>query len=110
MYFHVIYFLFLNIAGHYVPAFGAEIVKSNSPYAKNLKGVGKYELHYIFSFSAVHNNVNVSGIGNGWVDPKIQYGAYAEVCCIIYYDIRRKVLLYMKGNMCVAERLIELIV
>ena len=25
------------------------------------------------------NNVNLSGIGNGWVDPKIQYGAYAEV-------------------------------
>ena len=34
--------LFLNTAGHYVPAFGAEIVRSNSPYAKNLKGVGTY--------------------------------------------------------------------
>ncbi|XP_065897505.1 uncharacterized protein [Dysidea avara] len=52
-----LYILGESYAGHYVPAFGAEIVRSNSPYAKNLKGVG---------------------IGNGWVDPKIQYGAYAE--------------------------------
>ena len=34
--------LFLITAGHYVPAFGAEIVRSSSPYAKNLKGVGMY--------------------------------------------------------------------
>jgi carboxypeptidase C (cathepsin A) len=46
-----------SYAGHYVPAIGAEIVNSNSLYAKNLKGIG---------------------IGNGWVDPKVQYNAYAK--------------------------------
>lgn len=46
-----------SYAGHYVPAIGAEIVTSNSVYAQNLKGIG---------------------IGNGWVDPKTQYKAYAE--------------------------------
>jgi len=71
---------FLNAAGHYVPAFGAEIVKSNSLYAKNLKGVGKYKL--CLSAQLSQCNVDISGIGNGWVDPKIQYGAYAEVGCV----------------------------
>ena len=51
----------LYVAGHYVPATGQVIVESNSVYAKNLKGIG---------------------IGNGWVDPKLQYGAYSEVCYI----------------------------
>lgn len=45
-------------AGHYVPATGQVIVESNSVYAKNLKGIG---------------------IGNGWVDPYIQYAAYGQV-------------------------------
>ena len=46
------------IAGHYVPATGQVIVESNSVFAKNLKGIG---------------------IGNGWVDPYLQYAAYGEV-------------------------------
>ena len=45
-------------AGHYVPATAQVILESNSVYAKNLKGIG---------------------IGNGWVDPYIQYNAYAKV-------------------------------
>lgn len=45
-------------AGHYVPATGQVIVESNSIYAKNLKGIG---------------------IGNGWVDPYVQYAAYSQV-------------------------------
>lgn len=48
----------LFIAGHYVPATAQVIIESNSVYSKNLKGIG---------------------IGNGWVDPKIQYKAYSEV-------------------------------
>ena len=50
------------IAGHYVPATGQVIVESNSVYAKNLKGIG---------------------IGNGWVDPYLQYAAYPEVYRVI---------------------------
>lgn len=46
-----------SYAGHYIPAAGQYIVESNSAYAKNLKGIA---------------------IGNGWVDPYIQYKAYAE--------------------------------
>ena len=46
-----------SYAGHYVPAIGQAIVQSNSIYAKNLKGIA---------------------IGNGWVDPYIQYKAYAQ--------------------------------
>ena len=41
-----------------MPATGQVIVESNSIYAKNLKGLG---------------------IGNGWVDPYLQYAAYGEV-------------------------------
>lgn len=48
----------IHAAGHYVPATAQIIVESNSEHAKNLKGIG---------------------IGNGWVDPKLQYGAYSEV-------------------------------
>ena len=47
-----------HIAGHYVPATGQVIVESNSVYAKNLKGIA---------------------IGNGWVDPYLQYAAYGKV-------------------------------
>ena len=47
----------MYIAGHYVPATAQVIVESNSVYSKNLKGIG---------------------IGNGWVDPVIQYKAYAQ--------------------------------
>lgn len=47
-------------AGHYVPATAQVIVESNSVYSKNLKGIG---------------------IGNGWVDPKLQYAAYSQVAC-----------------------------
>ncbi|KAL5484491.1 hypothetical protein EMCRGX_G021002 [Ephydatia muelleri] len=46
-----------SYAGHYVPALGQVIVESNSPYAKNLQGLA---------------------IGNGWVDPLIQYQSYAQ--------------------------------
>jgi carboxypeptidase C (cathepsin A) len=46
------------IAGHYIPATAQIILESNSIYTKNLKGIG---------------------IGNGWVDPYIQYAAYAKV-------------------------------
>jgi carboxypeptidase C (cathepsin A) len=46
-----------SYAGHYIPAIGAEIVNSNSLYAKNLKGIA---------------------IGDGWVDPKTQYNTYAK--------------------------------
>ena len=45
-------------AGHYVPATAQVILESNSIYSKNLKGIG---------------------IGNGWVDPYVQYAAYAKV-------------------------------
>ena len=47
-----------HTAGHYVPATAQVIVESNSIYAQNLKGIA---------------------IGNGWVDPYAQYGAYAQV-------------------------------
>lgn len=51
-----------SYGGHYVPAVGAKIVTENANLAAgnlkiNLKGVG---------------------IGNGWVDPLIQYGAYGS--------------------------------
>jgi hypothetical protein len=52
-------FGFYSAAGHYVPAAGQVIVESNSAFSKNLKGIG---------------------IGNGWVDPKLQYAAYSQVC------------------------------
>lgn len=51
-------FILLAAAGHYVPATAQVIIESNSVYSKNLKGIG---------------------IGNGWVDPYVQYGAYAKV-------------------------------
>lgn len=54
----ILTYLFAFTAGHYVPATAQVIVESSSPYAKNLKGIG---------------------IGNGWVDPKLQYGAYSKV-------------------------------
>ena len=50
----------LILAGHYIPATAQVILESNSIYTKNLKGIG---------------------IGNGWVDPYIQYAAYAKVNC-----------------------------
>jgi len=53
-------------AGHYVPATAQVIVESNSIYAKNLKGIG---------------------IGNGWVDPYAQYGAYAQVMVMSVYPL-----------------------
>lgn len=46
-----------SFAGHYVPATAQVIVESNSIYSQNLKGIG---------------------IGNGWVDPVVQYNAYAK--------------------------------
>ena len=60
-------FIKIIIAGHYVPATAQVIVESNSVYAKNLKGIG---------------------IGNGWVDPKLQYGAYSKV-----YDMSTRTIL-----------------
>ena len=50
--------LTVYIAGHYIPATAQIILESNSIYDKNLKGIG---------------------IGNGWVDPYVQYNAYAKV-------------------------------
>ena len=41
-----------------MPATAEVILESNSIYTKNLKGIG---------------------IGNGWVNPYVQYGAYAKV-------------------------------
>ena len=41
-----------------MPATAQIILESNSIYTKNLKGIG---------------------IGNGWVDPYVQYAAYAKV-------------------------------
>ena len=55
---NVCMYVCMYIAGHYVPATAQVIVESNSVYSKNLKGIG---------------------IGNGWVDPVIQYQAYAQV-------------------------------
>ena len=53
-----VYIIGESFAGHYVPAIGPQaIVQSNSSYAKNLKGIA---------------------IGNGWVDPYIQYKAYTQ--------------------------------
>ncbi|KAL5484456.1 hypothetical protein EMCRGX_G020964 [Ephydatia muelleri] len=52
-----LYIIGESYAGHYVPALGQVIVESNSPYAKNLQGLA---------------------IGNGWVDPFIQYNDYAK--------------------------------
>lgn len=46
-----------SYAGHYVPAFSAYILQNSQIVTKNLKGIG---------------------IGNGWVDPKAQYPAYAK--------------------------------
>ena len=54
---HDLYVIGESYAGHYVPAIGSTIVQSNSIYAQNLKGIG---------------------IGNGWVDPYVQYKAYAQ--------------------------------
>lgn len=45
-----------SYAGHYVPAFASRILDEESSFQLSFKGIG---------------------IGNGWVDPKIQYGAYA---------------------------------
>ena len=50
--------LYIPVAGHYIPATAQIILESNSIYDKNLKGIG---------------------IGNGWVDPYVQYNAYAKV-------------------------------
>eukprot|EP00029_Vermamoeba_vermiformis_P013256 TRINITY_DN8172_c0_g1_i1.p2 TRINITY_DN8172_c0_g1~~TRINITY_DN8172_c0_g1_i1.p2 ORF type:complete len:436 (-),score=163.13 TRINITY_DN8172_c0_g1_i1:69-1376(-) len=50
-----------SYAGHYVPAIGARIVEGNAKGGNpvlNLQGVG---------------------IGNGWVDPEIQYGSNADL-------------------------------
>ena len=47
-----------SYAGHYMPAIGKAIVASNSIYAQNLKGM--------------------IAVGNGWVDPYIQYKAYSQ--------------------------------
>ncbi|XP_062515371.1 uncharacterized protein LOC134190856 [Corticium candelabrum] len=46
-----------SYAGHYIPATSALILKSNSIAARNLKGIG---------------------IGDGFVDPAVQYHAYGE--------------------------------
>jgi len=51
-----------SYAGHYIPAFGARIVSGNN----NLKP-GDLTI-----------NFSGMGIGNGWVDPESQYGAYAD--------------------------------
>jgi carboxypeptidase C (cathepsin A) len=52
-----LYIIGESYAGHYVPAIGNLITQVNSIYATNLKGIA---------------------IGNGWVDPYIQYKAYGQ--------------------------------
>ncbi len=52
-----LYIIGESYAGHYVPSIGQYLVKTNTVASNQLKGVG---------------------IGNGWVDPKIQYKAYAQ--------------------------------
>jgi len=52
-----------SYAGHYIPALGARIVAGN----QNLKK------------GDVMINFKGQAIGNGWVDPLIQYGAYADM-------------------------------
>eukprot|EP01126_Amoeba_proteus_P043749 TRINITY_DN481_c0_g2_i2.p1 TRINITY_DN481_c0_g2~~TRINITY_DN481_c0_g2_i2.p1 ORF type:complete len:262 (+),score=63.30 TRINITY_DN481_c0_g2_i2:494-1279(+) len=52
-----------SYAGHYVPAIGNRIVTGN----ENLKP------------GYIQINLDGLGIGNGWVDPVIQYGAYADL-------------------------------
>ena len=60
-------FLFnIHKAGHYIPATAQVILESNSIYNKNLKAIG---------------------IGNGWVDPYVQYNAYAKVYCIMGFSL-----------------------
>jgi carboxypeptidase C (cathepsin A) len=51
-----------SYAGHYIPAFGARIVSGNS----NLKP------------KEIKIDLQGIAIGNGWVDPYTQYGAYAD--------------------------------
>lgn len=53
---HDLYIIGESYAGHYVPAIGRYISQLDNIYATNLKGIA---------------------IGNGWVDPLIQYGQYA---------------------------------
>jgi len=49
-----------SYAGHYIPAIAYRIVNGN------LENEG------------IHINLEAVAIGNGWVDPEIQYGAYAD--------------------------------
>eukprot|EP01087_Luapelamoeba_hula_P007668 TRINITY_DN1873_c0_g1_i1.p1 TRINITY_DN1873_c0_g1~~TRINITY_DN1873_c0_g1_i1.p1 ORF type:complete len:439 (-),score=66.33 TRINITY_DN1873_c0_g1_i1:42-1358(-) len=50
-----------SYGGHYVPAISARIIRGNQ--------------HPRFGS---YININGSAIGNGWVDPKLQYGTYAD--------------------------------
>jgi len=56
-----------SYAGHYIPAFGARIIKGNKHPHKN---------HVIIDLKGM-------GIGNGWVDPYHQYSEYAD---FLYYN------------------------
>eukprot|EP01114_Cavostelium_apophysatum_P014280 TRINITY_DN365_c0_g1_i1.p1 TRINITY_DN365_c0_g1~~TRINITY_DN365_c0_g1_i1.p1 ORF type:complete len:435 (+),score=116.18 TRINITY_DN365_c0_g1_i1:132-1436(+) len=49
-----------SYAGHYIPAIAARILQGN----QNKEGI--------------HINMNGIAIGNGWVDPELQYGAYVD--------------------------------
>uniref|UniRef100_A0A6B2L621 Carboxypeptidase n=1 Tax=Arcella intermedia TaxID=1963864 RepID=A0A6B2L621_9EUKA len=51
-----------SYAGHYIPAFGSRIVAGNSNPAR-----GDVKIDF-----------KGMAIGNGWVDPVIQYGSYAD--------------------------------
>jgi carboxypeptidase C (cathepsin A) len=77
-----------SYAGHYIPAISARIVRGNQ----------KQERAYM--------NLQGSAIGNGWVDPIIQYGAYAEFA---YQNNLINTVTYegLKGAYLVCEGLIE---
>jgi serine carboxypeptidase-like clade 4 len=55
-----------SYAGHYIPAISSRIIQAN----QNKEGLPI--------------NIQGSAIGNGWVDPYIQYGAYAEFAYDFY--------------------------
>eukprot|EP01121_Diplochlamys_sp_Union-15-3_P003180 TRINITY_DN1302_c0_g1_i1.p1 TRINITY_DN1302_c0_g1~~TRINITY_DN1302_c0_g1_i1.p1 ORF type:complete len:419 (-),score=58.78 TRINITY_DN1302_c0_g1_i1:11-1267(-) len=77
-----------SYAGHYVPTVGLKIVQENAA------GVG------------IKVNLKAIGIGNGWVDPYIQYGAYGPFA----YEnklIRESTYVSMNNTYATCKKLIE---